>query len=63
MSALLSGGVPVDAADELGRTALFFAAANGHLPVLQLLVAHGAVRGCCPGHAPQMEMRLSCSTH
>ena len=41
---LLTPGVDVDAADEFGRTALFFAAANGHAEVVQLLLAQGAVR-------------------
>jgi len=36
--------VEADAADELGRTALFFAAANGHVQLVQLLLAAGAVR-------------------
>ena len=41
---MLASGVPVDGVDEYGRTALFFAAANGHTAILQLLLAHGAVR-------------------
>jgi ankyrin repeat protein len=41
---MLAAGTPVDAHDALGRTALFFAAANGHVPLLRLLLAHGAVR-------------------
>lgn len=45
VSSLLAGGVPVDAVDQTGRTALFCAAANGHVLVLQLLLTHGAVRG------------------
>ena len=44
VSAKLAAGVPVDGVDEYGRTALFFAAANGHTAILQLLLAHGAVR-------------------
>ncbi len=44
MSALLAAGVAADAPDADGRTALFFAAANGHAAVVQLLLAHGAVR-------------------
>lgn len=43
---LLAGGLAADAADDFGRTALFFAAANGHADVVQLLLAQGAVRGC-----------------
>ena len=45
VSELLTAGVSVDAADADGRTALFFAAANGHAAVVQLLLANGAVRG------------------
>lgn len=44
VSSLLASGVQVDAVDETGRTALFCAAANGHVRVLQLLLTHGAVR-------------------
>jgi ankyrin repeat protein len=44
VSSLLASGVQVDAVDGTGRTALFCAAANGHLLVLQLLLTHGAVR-------------------
>jgi ankyrin repeat protein len=44
VSALLAAGVPADVADGEGRTALFLAAANGHAAVVQLLLAHGAVR-------------------
>ena len=34
----LSQGVSVDAVDVEGRTALFFAAANGHLEIVELLL-------------------------
>ena len=44
VSSLLASGVQADAVDETGRTALFCAAANGHVLVLQLLLTHGAVR-------------------
>ena len=50
LTALLAAGVPADVADEEGRTALFLAAANGHAAVVQLLLAHGAVRARI--HAP-----------
>jgi ankyrin repeat protein len=46
VSALLAAGVPADATDSDGRTALFFASANGHAAVVQLLLANGAVRAC-----------------
>ena len=44
VSQLLAQGTPADAVDESGRTALFFASANGHVEVMRLLLAHGAVR-------------------
>ena len=44
VSSLLAAGVPADATDADGRTALFFAAANGHAAIVQLLLANGAVR-------------------
>ena len=44
VSQLLAQGVPADVVDENGRSALFFTAANGHAEVMQLLLAHGAVR-------------------
>jgi ankyrin repeat protein len=46
VAALLAAGVPADATDADGRTALFFASANGHAAVVQLLLANGAVRAC-----------------
>ncbi len=39
---LLAGGVPVDAPNRYGATALFFAADRGHLDVVQALVEAGA---------------------
>lgn len=39
----LSQGVSPDAVDVEGRTALFFAAANGHLDVVELLLGKEAV--------------------
>ena len=42
MQSYLSQGVSVDAVDVEGRTALFFAAANGHLEVLELLLKKDA---------------------
>tara|TARA_A100001037_G_scaffold276386_1_gene275638 strand:+ start:189 stop:611 length:423 start_codon:yes stop_codon:yes gene_type:complete len=38
----LSQGVSVDAVDVEGRTALFFAAANGHLEIVELLLENEA---------------------
>ena len=38
----LSQGVSVDATDAEGRTALFFAAANGHADVVDLLLSEDA---------------------
>ncbi len=40
--ALLDSGVPVDAKNRYGATALFFAADKGHLAIVELLVARGA---------------------
>ena len=40
--ALLDAGVPVDAKNRYGATALFFAADRGHLPLIQLLIERGA---------------------
>ena len=40
--ALLDAGVPVDAKNRYGATALFFAADKGHLPLIQLLIERGA---------------------
>jgi len=40
--ALLAEGVPVDAKNRYGATALFFAADKGHLPLIQLLIERGA---------------------
>jgi outer membrane protein assembly factor BamB len=39
---LLEAGVPVDAKNRYGATALFFAADKGHLAIAELLVARGA---------------------
>lgn len=39
----LSQGVSPDAADVEGRTALFFAAANGHLEIVDVLLEKEAV--------------------
>ncbi len=39
---LLDAGVPVDAKNRYGATALFFAADKGHLAIVELLVARGA---------------------
>jgi ankyrin repeat protein len=39
----LSQGVSPDAADIEGRTALFFAAANGHLEIVDVLLGKEAV--------------------
>ncbi len=39
---LLDAGVPVDAKNRYGATALFFAADKGHLPLIQLLIERGA---------------------
>jgi outer membrane protein assembly factor BamB len=41
-SALLDAGVPVDAKNRYGATALFFAADKGHVPMLELLLSRGA---------------------
>ena len=38
----LASGVPADAVDENGRTALMLAAFDGHVPVLELLLQAGA---------------------
>jgi outer membrane protein assembly factor BamB len=40
--ALLDAGVPVDAKNRYGATALFFAADKGHLPLIQFLIERGA---------------------
>lgn len=40
--ALLDAGVPVDAKNRYGATALFFAADKGHLALIQLLLERGA---------------------
>jgi outer membrane protein assembly factor BamB len=40
--ALLDAGVPVDAKNRYGATALFFAADKGHLAIVELLVERGA---------------------
>ncbi|EWH02735.1 ankyrin repeat domain-containing protein [Halomonas sp. BC04] len=42
--AMLDEGVPVDASDGCGWTALMKAAANGHLALLEALLARGATR-------------------
>jgi ankyrin repeat protein len=55
VSALLAAGVPADVADGEGRTALFLAAANGHAAVVQLLLAHGAVRRAAPLARPRTQ--------
>lgn len=39
---LLDAGAPVDAAARHGQTALFFAAGQGHLPIVTLLLERGA---------------------
>lgn len=43
MQSYLSQGVSPDAADVEGRTALFFAAANGHLEIVDVLLEKEAV--------------------
>ncbi len=42
VKALLDAGVPVDAKNRYGATALFFAADKGHLEIVELLVSRGA---------------------
>ena len=43
VQAYLSQGVSPDAVDVEGRTALFFAAANGHLEIVNVLLEKDAV--------------------
>ena len=43
LQSFLSQGVSPDAADIEGRTALFFAAANGHLEIVDVLLEKEAV--------------------
>ena len=43
VQAYLSQGVSPDAVDVEGRTALFFAAANGHLEIVDVLLEKEAV--------------------
>ena len=40
--ALLAGGTPVDARDDMGRSALHWAALSGHAEVARALIDHGA---------------------
>lgn len=42
VSALLAGGAPVDASDELGNTPLIIAAIKGHTDVVNTLLDGGA---------------------